>query len=157
MQKELTIIIPTSYLADRLKEAFDKGGTAYSRVVTEVIIENLTTTEKGLSQLLLAFSGHKEKIIFYPGDEVKIHSKDIYSWTANRDAMKAAGLVDDSDNIKAIIVRSDLTKRDSVCVEFERVVNPGDTVTKVSQWFNPDKLIVTPDCKIVRTDIADKL
>ena len=64
-----------------------------SKLITDVIIGNLSITEVGLRQLFKALSGVEESVPYKVGDFVMVRIDPLYGWKFDKDKTKEAGLI----------------------------------------------------------------
>lgn len=64
-----------------------------SKLITDVIIGNLSVTEVGMRQLFKALSGVEESVPYKVGDFVMVKIEPLYSWKFDKDKTKEAGLI----------------------------------------------------------------
>lgn len=153
MTKTFNMEIPIDLLESKLSEALKKSGESHYKVISKVIISNLTNTSIGLEQLYMAFSGHEEKINFFPGDEVIISTSKVYTWVYDQKSMIDAGLIV-NNTIKAKVLAIYPYTRDSVSIEYTRI-ELGKEPCKYTQSVSHKYLTRNEDCKLARPDMGD--
>lgn len=154
--KTFTMEISIDMLEKRLKDLFKSAGEQHAKLIADTIIGNLNTTEVGLKQLYLAFTGYEEPISFLPGDEVMINSSSLYSWNIDKDSMEKAGYIVDG-KLKAIVLSINKYKKENIQVEYDRIKAPGVAVDKYTQFIEAKHLTRSGDCKIVTPDVGDMI
>lgn len=65
----------------------------YSDLISQVIVDNLSVTEVGLSQLYKSFSGLKDEFKFKVGQKVLVNESNLYSWRIDKEKMAEAGML----------------------------------------------------------------
>jgi len=68
-------------------------GSEYSDLISQVIVDNLSVTEVGLSQLYKSFSGLKDEFKFKVGQKVLLNKSNLYSWRIDEGKMMEAGML----------------------------------------------------------------
>ena len=158
MDKQVEIPISLSIIKDRLKNIFKSGGEPYPDLVTDVIIDNLETTEKGLTQLLLAFMGIQEKTAWVVGDECMVYPDKIPSYYYERKETEEAGLLY-KGHLKGTIMDIDFTKKKSIKFRFRGMYKSGAKIEErdIDHDIAVEDLRSDHDLVLKRPDIADIL
>lgn len=150
-----------SVVREMLEKALMTGSQKDPRMIADVIIDNLADTDKGISQLVMAFLGVRESTWWKPGDECLVKPAVIYGWGIEKDEMQKQGMYV-KDMIKAKITAIDMTKKRQVTVLFEALEKdssaPGGHKTKTSsENVRIEDLVADPDITVPREGIADML
>jgi len=115
---------------DMLKKSLlDIIKSDYKNIIANVIINHLTNTSKGSSQLYLALLGHEPNTKFRVGDVVLIDQSNTPTWKYDVKQL-TPGVELINNKVKATIINIDLTKVEDVEVAFEAYAI--DYMTKVS-------------------------
>lgn len=89
-------------------------------------MDNLATTEVGLEQLFMAFSGIEWEPKYKVGDKIFIPDSHVYSWRYDEDKMREAGIIIDS-RVKAVITEIHPNKKGQYTVEYQGITKEGDS------------------------------
>ena len=65
----------------------------HSDLISQVIIDNLSVTEVGLSQLYKSFSGLKDEFKFKVGQKVLVNQSSLHTWRIDYEKMTEAGMI----------------------------------------------------------------
>lgn len=84
-------------------------GSEHCDLISQVIIDNLSETEVGLTQLYKAFSGLKDQLKYKAGQVVWVKVSTLYSWRIEKDKMVQAGMIH-QDQVMALITEINETK-----------------------------------------------
>jgi len=102
-----------------------------SKLLTDVIIGNLNTTEVGMAQLFKALSGIEETISYKVGDFVMVKTEPLYGWKFDKDKTKEAGLII-HDRVRAQVVCIDKYKLNSLELSYIVKDSDGNDITVTS-------------------------
>jgi len=116
--KAVDLQVPISLIKQMLKEVFAAGKHPHSELLAKIIVNNLDTTEMGLSQTIMAFMGIEETTKWVVGDETMINPKDIYAWGVDKDLMKSEGMLH-KGHIKGTIEEINMHKKRGVTFKYE--------------------------------------
>ena len=79
---------------DQLKKCFCNHLTGINKEeVADIIIEQLSRTDYGLTQLTMAMLGLKRQFAFKILDEVWVNIKSLNYWSINEELMKSKGMI----------------------------------------------------------------
>ncbi len=157
MKKDrVTLEVSTHIILERLQDALEAGGNPHAKLIAEQIIEHLEPTDMGLSSLLLAFMGHKEKTDWMTGDECMVDPKKIYNWSCEKSEMEKAGMFH-KGCIKGIIKDLDLRKKRSVVFEFDGLDGSDPNPKKMTQELTVHDIQSDKDLVLVRPNLGGML
>jgi hypothetical protein len=114
----LDVRVSMDQLIKRLEDCFVKNLPNRS-LIAETIINNLVLTEMGLSHLYNAFSGIKPYIHVKIDDEVLVPWDSLPTWRLDKKLMMEKGYLIKKDYVRATIKSIDLSKRDSIEIEYK--------------------------------------
>lgn len=89
----------------------------HSSLITEVIVNNLKTTEVGLEHLYKSFSGMKVVPKFKVLDEIYVKYQYLGSWRNDKNTMIEHNMLF-KDHVKAVVIGIDMTKNYSVQIKY---------------------------------------
>ena len=102
-----------------------------SKLITDVIIGNLNTTEVGMNQLFKALSGIEDKISYKIGDFVMVDTGPLYTWKFDKEKTREAGLII-QDRVRAQIIRIDKYRDTPLELKYNVKDSDGNDVTVTS-------------------------
>lgn len=102
-----------------------------SKLITDVIIDNLSITEVGLKQLFRALSGIEDKIPYKVGDFVMVKIDPLYSWKFDKVKTREAGLIV-QERLRAQIISIKPYHDASLEIQYDVLDSNEDTIRIVS-------------------------
>lgn len=114
MNKDVTITVTI----DQIKQALQKLiKSEHSKLIANVIVDNLSVTDRGLSQLYNAFTGVQDICPYKIGQEVLVDVHALSSWRFDKKAMKDANIII-NDKIKCSITDIDMLRNTCIHVKY---------------------------------------
>jgi hypothetical protein len=106
-------------------------------LISNVIIDNLSTTEVGLEQLYLALLGIEKTSEFAVDDNVLCDFVFLSTWRFDRTLFKEnVDII--KGQVKCVVVEIDMTKESSVCVSYQAYKDSSATEkTTFTDWIKP--------------------
>ena len=140
MQEKLhiTINITTDEIRSQLQKML--ASSPHAKLISQVIVGNLSTTEVGLEQLYKAFTGIHTPLKYSLLQEVWIDYDASYSWKMDKKEMTDAGLVHQG-RIKATILQIDQYREKPYRVSHNAIK---DGVTEVLDTLSVSETKVHP-------------
>jgi hypothetical protein len=102
-----------------------------SKLLTDVIIGNLNTSEVGMTQLFKALSGIEDTIPYKVGDFLMVKISPLYGWKFDKEKTKEAGLII-QDRIRAQLVCINRYKETPLEVIYAVKDSEGDDINVTS-------------------------
>lgn len=159
METHSELLMSLATIKEKLMKTLSKGGEPHAELISKQIIENLSTTEMGLTHLIYAFMGIEEKLKWVVGDECMVPIKGISSWGSDFAAMDREGMIQHG-HVKCTIANINLRKKRSVTVKFDGIytLSTGPEERRsISAAVHASSLVPKSDLKLERPDIADLL
>lgn len=128
MKEEVEIQISPELIQQRLRAILEKGGEPNAELVSLMIVDNLVTTDMGISQLVYAFLGIEEKLPWLVGDIVMVDASKIHSWDCEKDEMIKKGYSIHKGHFVGKIKEIDMRKRHSITFEFDGLYKPSSGI-----------------------------
>src|SRR3972149_9516598 len=113
----------------------------YINVISDVIIEHLEPTDKGLVALFWAFSGIKDVAELRIGEEVYVDSTYVSTYMFDEQKMRDAGMYN-KNTLPGKIIDVDIRKRKCYEVEYKGLKTDG-TMDTNRTWVDPERITVT--------------
>lgn len=124
----------------------------FAPLISQIIIDNLATTEVGLDQLYLAFSGIQKKIKFNVLDEVYVKKMKCATWKMDVDAMEKADIIF-KGAVRAEITEIDPCRKDPIAIKYKIITHAGDTEEYLHTRISPeDAALITSDFLEMKDD-----
>jgi len=157
MNKQIEITMALSTVEKRVSDALTNGNTPHSKLIAKVIVENLDTTEMGLSQLLLSFMGIEETCAWAIGDECLVHLDKLSSWRMEKEEMRSWDKLH-KGHVKGKIIEIDLRKKRAITFEFDGLYkstgNQESEVKKLEERVTVDVIKRDADLALARPNIS---
>lgn len=157
MNKQIEITMALSTIEKRILDALKNGNTPHSQLIAKTIVENLDTTEMGLSQLLLSFMGIEETCAWAIGDECLVHLDKLSSWRMEKEEMKSWDKLH-KGHVKGKITEIDLRKKRAITFEFDGLYkssgNLVSEVKKLEERVTVDIIKRDADLLLMRPDVS---
>lgn len=87
-KKTFNIEISIDTLKKRIEKVFVSSKEPHAKLLSKMIMANLTETEVGIKQVFLAFLGIEETIPYMVGDNIIVNSDYLPTWRWNKERMK---------------------------------------------------------------------
>lgn len=113
----------------------------FAPLIAEIIIDNLATTEVGLDQLYLAFSGVKKQIKFNVLDQVYVKKSKCATWKMDEDAMKKADMIF-KGAVRAEITEINPCKKDPIAIKYNIITSTGETEEYLHTRISPEDAVL---------------
>ena len=138
-KKTVNIEVKVEDIKDVLLTKMDVN-TPHVMLIVNTIVDNLTITPRGLSQLLMACNGVRPVTQFRVDNEVLIKIAHITSWNRDKMKMDQEGLVFQG-YIKAKIIDINLQKLLPISVTYQGYDASGNWKEDFEEDFKEDQLI----------------
>jgi len=102
-----------------------------SKLITDVIISNLSVTEVGIKQLFKALNGIEESVPYKVGDFVMVKIEPLYGWKFDKDKTKEAGLIIQG-RLRAQIIAIKLYQDAAVELKYSVLDSSGEPIDVMS-------------------------
>lgn len=113
--------------------------STHKKLIAEVLMTNLKNTPKGYSHLYMALSGVRETSPYKIGDNVLLKMDYLPGWRIEKKRF-VEGEDLHQGKVKAIVTDVDLTKEDSIKVEFMAYTSPDPNEGKklMDEWMKKE-------------------
>lgn len=155
MSKQAEIKIPLGVLEKQLLEKLNN--VPYAKLISKVIISNLEPTERGISQLFMAFMGMEDTTPWLVGDEALIAPKDIHSWVCEKNEMIERKISIHKGKFKVTIKNIDMNRTDNIYITFLGLYGTLYEEKQIEQWVKADELIFDLDLNCSARDVGDEV
>lgn len=112
---------------------------SYPKLVAETIIDNLALTEIGLQQVFKALRGLKVQLKYSLGDELWMSEDQLYTWRADKDKMRAEGLIHQGKLLVQIIELRP-NSLEPYMVQYTYVNTAGETLQEKNKTISEELL-----------------
>lgn len=120
----IEVRISVEQIKKKLIDCFSKN-TPFASLIADTIVDNISTTEMGLSHLYNAFSGVKPEVHVKIGDDVLVPWDNMPSWRMSKEKMQEAHMLKHDKYIKAVVEQINFTRRESVTVRYNSIDDKG--------------------------------
>ncbi len=115
MSKDVTITVSMEQIKRALQKLIK---SEHSKLIANVIVDNLSITDRGLSQLYNAFTGIEETCPYKIGQEILADVHALSSWRFDKPAMIEAGIIV-NNKMKCGIMEIDMLKNSCLHVKYK--------------------------------------
>jgi hypothetical protein len=119
MKKEIKITMSPDVIKKMLEKSFRTAGELHAELIARMIVDNLATTEMGISQLIFAYMGVEEKLPWLVGDQCLVNPDYISGYYCDKDGMIAIKHNMHKGMFIAKITDIEMTKERNIKFEFE--------------------------------------